>query len=168
MILTCVVVLGLVVASSGCDPKGDEVKKATNVCYGSATVCLDLEVFWNTQQCGGKQFVKETRLTYRWRQLDPQFAVRNITGKLGYSSLFGCDGKLLTGSMRNFSRAAPAAGQWYQVTANSNSKYHTSVADYEASGGWVKGDVYRGSTKKGRVCIQQLWRDNGGDACQAP
>lgn len=157
----------LVISAGACEPRGDEIRKGTNSCYGSTTVCLDLDVFWNTQQCGGRQFVKETRLAYRWRQFDPQFSVRAIRGRIGYVSLVGCNGKLGAGAVRSFSRAAPTAGEWYQVDATSSFEYHTSVADYEASGGWVAGDVQRSSSKKGEICIQQLWRPNGGDACRA-
>ncbi|HWJ61676.1 MAG TPA: hypothetical protein VNS19_06885 [Acidimicrobiales bacterium] len=164
--LTAVVTIVMVVGVVACDPQGDEVRKGTNHCYGSATACLDLDVFWNTQQCSGREFVKETRLAYRWRQLDPQFTVRNVRGKLGYLSLVGCDGRLGVNQVRAFSRAAPAAGQWYQINATSSFAYHSSRVDQEASGAWVAGDVYRGSSKKGLVCVQQLWRDNGGDACE--
>ena len=163
----CLAAAVLVVAATSCDPQGDEVKKATNSCFGSSTVCLDLEVFWNVQQCGGRQFIKETRLTYRWRQMDSQFTVRNARGKLGYVALIGCDGKVGSGEVRDFSRATPVAGQWYQINALSSFEYHTNAVDWEASGAWAAGDVYRSGTKKGTVCVQQLWRDNGGDACMA-
>lgn len=163
----CIAALALTVAATACEPQGDEIKKSNNSCYGSSTVCLDLEVFWNVQQCSGRQFVKETRLADRWRQADPQFAVRDVRGKLGYVSLVSCNGSPGTGNVRSFSRAAPAAGQWYQLNALSSFEYHTDVVEWEVSGGWVAGDVYRSGSKRGTVCVQQLWQENGGDACMA-